>query len=132
MQENKTVIGSKSEDYVFIKTDNRMQKVNFAEILFVEGLGNYVTIYTTKGKFVTLLNVKDLEENLPSAMFMRVHRSYIVHRAAISKITKNHVVLNTGQEIPIGDQYRNKISNKHIEGNFVSRGSWVLSLNFES
>ena len=109
MQENKTAIGSKSEDYVFIKTDNRMQKVNFAEILFVEGLGNYVTIYTTKGKFVTLLNVKDLEENLPSAMFMRVHRSYIISLGKIEFVEGNQIFLDKDTSIPLGETYKNQL-----------------------
>ena len=108
-QESQTIITSKSEDYVFIKTDNRMQKVNFAEILFVEGLGNYVTIYTTKGKFVTLLNVKDLEENLPSEMFMRVHRSYIISLGKIEFVEGNQIFLDKDTSIPLGETYKNQL-----------------------
>ncbi len=108
-QETQSTISSKSEDYVFIKTDNRMQKVNFAEILFVEGLGNYVTIHTTKGKFVTLLNVKDLEENLPSEMFMRVHRSYIISLGKIEFVEGNQIFLDKDTSIPLGETYKNQL-----------------------
>jgi two-component system, LytTR family, response regulator len=108
-QEPQPIITSKSEDYVFIKTDNRMQKVNFAEILFVEGLGNYVTIHTTKGKFVTLLNVKDLEENLPSEMFMRVHRSYIISLGKIEFVEGNQIFLDKDTSIPLGETYKNQL-----------------------
>jgi two-component system, LytTR family, response regulator len=107
--EQKSTISSKSEDYVFIKTDNRMQKVNFAEIVFVEGLGNYVTIHTTKGKFVTLLNVKDLEENLPSEMFMRVHRSYIISLGKIEFVEGNQIFLDKDTSIPLGETYKNQL-----------------------
>jgi DNA-binding LytR/AlgR family response regulator len=107
--EPKSTISSKSEDYVFIKTDNRMQKVNFAEILFVEGLGNYVTIHTTKVKFITLLNVKDLEENLPSEMFMRVHRSYIISLGKIEFVEGNQVFLDKDTSIPLGETYKNQL-----------------------
>ena len=106
-QQPKTI--SKSEDYVFIKTDNRMQKVKFAEILFVEGLGNYVTIHTTKGKFITLLNVKDLEENLPSEMFMRVHRSYIISLGKIEFVEGNQIFLDKDTSIPLGETYKNQL-----------------------
>lgn len=108
-QEQQPTTNSKSEDYVFIKTDNRMQKVNFAEILFVEGLGNYVTIHTTKGKFVTLLNVKDLEENLPSEMFMRVHRSYIISLGKIEFVEGNQIFLDKDTSIPLGETYKNQL-----------------------
>jgi two-component system, LytTR family, response regulator len=106
-QETQIINNSKSEDYIFIKTDNRMQKVNFAEILYVEGLGNYVTVHTTKGKFVTLLNVKDLEENLPSEMFMRVHRSYIISLGKIEFVEGNQIFLDKDTFIPLGETYKN-------------------------
>jgi two-component system LytT family response regulator len=108
-QEQLPTTNSKSEDYVFIRTDNRMQKVNFAEILFVEGLGNYVMIHTTKGKFVTLLNVKDLEENLPSEMFMRVHRSYIISLGKIEFVEGNQIFLDKDTSIPLGETYKNQL-----------------------
>jgi two-component system, LytTR family, response regulator len=105
--ENIVVNNSKSEDYIFIKTDNRMQKVNFSEILYVEGLGNYVTVHTTKGKYVTLLNVKDLEENLPSEMFMRVHRSYVISLGKIEFVEGNQIFLDKDTSIPLGETYKN-------------------------
>jgi two-component system, LytTR family, response regulator len=108
-QEIQIISNSKSEDYIFIKTDNRMQKVNFAEILYVEGLGNYVTVHTTKGKFVTLLNVKDLEENLPSEMFMRVHRSYIISLGKIEFVEGNQIFLDKDTFIPLGETYKNQL-----------------------
>jgi two-component system, LytTR family, response regulator len=107
--EQQATTNSKSEDYIFIKTDNRMQKVNFSEILYVEGLGNYVTIHTSKGKFVTLLNVKDLEENLPSEMFMRVHRSYIISLGKIEFVEGNQIFLDKDTSIPLGETYKNQL-----------------------
>jgi two-component system, LytTR family, response regulator len=107
--ETQNITNSKSEDYIFIKTDNRMQKVNFSEILYVEGLGNYVTIHTSKGKFVTLLNVKDLEDNLPSEMFMRVHRSYIISLGKIEFVEGNQIFLDKDTSIPLGETYKNQL-----------------------
>lgn len=96
-----------SDDYIFIKTDNRMQKINFSEILFVEGLGNYVTVYTTKGKYISLLNVKDLEEALPSECFLRVHRSYIISLGKVEYVEGNQIFLDKDNAIPLGETYKN-------------------------
>ena len=111
------------EPYFFIREDLSYTQIAYNEVLFIKAQENFVQIVAKNKTYMPILSISKLEEILRGDVFLRVHRSYIVHRAAISKITKNHVVLNTGQEIPIGDQYRNKISNKHIEGNFVSRGS---------
>ena len=65
--------------------------------------------------------ITKMEEKLKPDIFLRVHRSFLVHRNAIAKISRNEIVLRTGQEIPIGDQYRNKINQKQIEAYAVLR-----------
>jgi two-component system, LytTR family, response regulator len=100
---------SLSEDFMFVKTDNRMQKINYSDMLFVEGLGNYVNIKTTKGKFTTLLNIKDLVENLPSEQFLRVHRSYIVSLEKIEYVEGNNICLIGNITIPLSETYRNQL-----------------------
>jgi two-component system, LytTR family, response regulator len=100
---------SLSEDFMFVKTDNRMQKINYSDMLFVEGLGNYVNIKTTKGKFTTLLNIKDLVENLPSEQFLRVHRSYIVSLEKIEYVEGNNICLQGNITIPLSETYRNQL-----------------------
>ncbi|MEA5259405.1 LytTR family DNA-binding domain-containing protein [Arcicella aquatica] len=97
------------DNFIFVKTDNRIQRINLSEILFIEGLGNYVTIHTEKGKFVTLLNVKDLEESLPSESFARVHRSYIISLSKIEFIEGNQIYLDKDLNIPLGDTYKNQV-----------------------
>jgi DNA-binding LytR/AlgR family response regulator len=66
------------ENYFFIKCGNKYEKIYFDDILYVEGMQNYVTIFTGKGKYITLLNLKSLEQNLDSKLFIRVHK--IIHR----------------------------------------------------
>jgi two-component system, LytTR family, response regulator len=100
---------SLSEDFMFVKTDNRMQKINYSDMLFVEGLGNYVNIKTTKGKFTTLLNIKDLVENLPNEQFLRVHRSYIVSLEKIEYVEGNNICLQGNITIPLSETYRNQL-----------------------
>jgi len=97
------------DNFIFVKTDNRIQRINLSEILFIEGLGNYVTIHTEKGKFITLLNVKDLEESLPSESFARVHRSYIISLSKIEFIEGNQIYLDKDLNIPLGDTYKNQV-----------------------
>jgi two-component system LytT family response regulator len=95
-----------ADDSVFVKVDSRMQRVRFADILFVEGLGNYVTIHTPTGKLVTLLTMKEVEERLPAGKFMRVHRSYILALDKVQYIEGNQVFLDKKTAVPLGETYR--------------------------
>lgn len=99
----------KNDNFIFVKTDNRIQRINLADILYIEGLGNYVTIHTERGKYITLLNVKDLEESLPSEQFTRVHRSYIISLSKIEFIEGNQIYLDKDLNIPLGDTYKNQL-----------------------
>jgi two-component system LytT family response regulator len=95
-------------DYFFIKCGNKYEKIHFADILFVEGMQNYVTIYTTKGKYITLLNLKNLEQNLDSKSFIRVHKSYMVSTGKIEGIEGNEIFIQT-HRIPISRNYREHV-----------------------
>jgi DNA-binding LytR/AlgR family response regulator len=91
-------------DYIFIKEGTRFVKVMIAEILFIEGLRNYVAIHTVHQKIVSLQRLKSLEDRLPSDKFIRVHNSYIISKSAISSVKENEVYLG-GTKIPIGETY---------------------------
>jgi two-component system, LytTR family, response regulator len=95
----------RNDDFFFIKCDYRYEKIFFDDILYVEAMQNYVTIFTTKGKYVTLLNLKTVEQNLDSNNFFRVHKSYIVSVAKIETI-ENHEVIIQSVRIPVSRQYR--------------------------
>ncbi|RSK37518.1 LytR/AlgR family response regulator transcription factor [Hymenobacter metallilatus] len=99
----------KADDYIFVKTDSKrkMTRVNFDEIVFVEGLKNYVSIYTPDDRIITLLNIKDLEDRLPPKRFMRVHKSYIVSLDKIRALDGNQILFKDVKDIvPLGDTYR--------------------------
>lgn len=102
-------------DFIFIKSDSKMIKVNLNEILFIEGLKDYISIQTTKEKLITLQNLKALEQHLSSQQFMRVHKSYIVALNKIDTIEKNRIFIGS-EVIPIGETYRD-VFLKRIEGN---------------
>ncbi|MDR3711922.1 MAG: LytTR family DNA-binding domain-containing protein [Puia sp.] len=95
-------------DYFFIKCGSKYEKIQFDDILYVEGMQNYVTIYTRKGKFITLLYLKNLEENLDAQSFIRVHKSYIVSINKIESIEGNEIFMQN-HRIPISRNYREQV-----------------------
>src|SRR5882724_7797193 len=100
----------KEESWFFIKSEYRMVKVNFEDILFCEGLKDYTQIYTNKKSkpIITLQNLKTFLDRLPSSNFVRIHRSYIVSLNHIESISKKEVEIGE-KVIPIGNSYRNNL-----------------------
>ncbi|GGI57878.1 LytR/AlgR family response regulator transcription factor [Winogradskyella haliclonae] len=94
-----------SNDYIFVKTEYRHQKLLFSNILYLKGLSDYVAIQTKDGKVLTLQNMKDFEQSLPKNKFIRVHKSYIVSLEHIEYIERNRIIIQ-GEHIPIGATYK--------------------------
>ncbi len=95
------------KDYVFIKSEYKLIRINFKDILFIAGMKDYTQVFI-KGKttpLTTLQNLKEFETKLPEDSFIRVHRSYIIALNHIDAIVRNEIVIGT-QNIPIGDAYR--------------------------
>jgi two-component system, LytTR family, response regulator len=90
--------------YIFVKEGTRFVKVNIDEILFIEGLKNYVAIHTATQKVVCLQRLKALEDQLPADNFIRVHNSYIIAKSAISSVKDNEIRIGAAN-IPIGETY---------------------------
>ncbi|MGE7775868.1 MULTISPECIES: LytR/AlgR family response regulator transcription factor [Chitinophaga] len=91
-------------DFIFIRTDKRIIRLNFSEILFVEALRNYVAIQTATQKILTLQNLRSFEEALPPRQFIRVHKSFIVAMNKIDSVEKQRIFM--GQHmVPVGDTY---------------------------
>ncbi len=99
-----TDIAPIANDFIFIKTDSKMVKVDMDDILFVEGLKDYVSIQTKTEKLISLMTLKSLEQTLPARQFMRVHKSYIVALRKIDSIERNRIFINN-DVIPIGDTH---------------------------
>lgn len=96
---------TESSDYIFVKADKKLIKIRFNEIYYIEGLKDYVILHTPNGRVVTLQTMKSLETKLPSDIFMRVHRSFIVNLSNISIIEGNTVQIEQ-KIIPIGKNYK--------------------------
>jgi two-component system LytT family response regulator len=97
------------EEFIFVKTEHKgkIQKVNFADIVYIEGMKNYVTICTVKGeRIVTYIGIGDLEESLPMKLFLRVHRSYIVSVKNIEALDGNEIIMKNAPRIPTAGKYK--------------------------
>jgi len=100
--------GAGPSSFIMVKADYRLYKINFDDLLYIEGQHEYVSFYT-KGKRITALySLKALEEQLPPERFVRVHKSYIVSINDISEIEQLSVTV-AGQKIPIGGSYRDNL-----------------------
>lgn len=94
-------------EHIFIKTEYRIQKIDLAEILYIEALRDYIAIHTTSGKVMSLESLRSMEEILPATNFIRIHKSYIINRNKIQFLERGKVVINQ-QYLPVGDTYREK------------------------
>jgi two-component system, LytTR family, response regulator len=92
-------------DYCFVKTEFHLEKVNFCDILYLEGMGDYIMIHTPIRKIMTLQNFKKAEETLPSDRFCRVHKSYMVALDKIESIERNRIKIGNTL-IPVSDSYK--------------------------
>jgi two-component system LytT family response regulator len=94
-------------DYISIKVDYKVRMVRYADIIYVESVGEYVRLHLNDGtKVVTLFRLKNMESALPSTMFMRVHRSYIINMNRVSAYSRGKIFLDNGDDVPLSINYR--------------------------
>lgn len=99
-------IGGASDEYIFVKSDYKLKKIFLKDIIYIEGLKEYVKIVVNNGTPVlTLLSMKSLEERLPQTSFMRVHRSFIVNLEKVNVIERGRIVFGSVY-IPVTEQYK--------------------------
>ena len=101
-------------DFIFVKTEHKIQKVYLNDILFIEGLKDYISIFTPAERIITLQNMKKMEDALPPRNFIRVHKSYIVSINKIDSIERSRIFIGD-KIIPVGDTYREEFF-KIIDG----------------
>jgi DNA-binding LytR/AlgR family response regulator len=98
-------------DYIFVNADYSLVKINFSDIIYIEGLKDYIKIHLKSAQHpvVTRMPMKTIEEQLPPSQFMRIHKSYIVSVAYITAIRKSSVFVGS-LELPLSDTYRDAVS----------------------
>jgi len=109
-----------NNDFLFIKSEYKILRINFDDITYIEGMSEYIRIHLSNARPVmTLLSMKAVDEILPSDRFMRVHRSYIVNLSKISVIERNRIVFDGKVYIPVSEQYKSGFQ-KYIDNNFLT------------
>jgi len=109
-----------TEDYIFVKADSKLEKIQFSDILFAEALENYVAIYTREKKIITHLALRMLQEKLPQASFIQPHKSYIVAIDKINSIEGN--ILHIGNyQVPISKYQKEEIMEKIVNSKLLKR-----------
>lgn len=108
-----------NNQFLFLKSEYKIRRINFNDILYIEGLKDYIKVYTTtEAKPVLSLNsIKSLEQKLPEGRFMRVHRSYLVNLDKIETIERSRIVFGKTY-IPVSDQFKEKFQ-EYLDKNFL-------------
>jgi len=114
----KGTVESNTESFMLIKSERRYYKVNFSDIKFVEGLKDYVVIYTKNQKLFAAMNLKTIHQKLPADMFLRTSKSYVVNKDHIESFD-NQTLYIGDSEIPIGEVYRKDFFDKYL-GNSIN------------
>ena len=114
---NKATAEPVVQDYIFVNVDYSLLKLVFTDILWIEGLKDYIKINLRSNAkpIVTRISMKSMEEQLPASAFLRIHKSFIVSKHAITAIRKNSVFVGT-MELPVGESYKEELDafvNQH-------------------
>ncbi len=109
-----------NDEYFYVKCDGKIERVLYNDLLYVEAMANYVTLYTTQGKLVVYLTIKGILEQLPPEKFAQVHKSYIVNMGRINTIEGN--VLHLGKnKITVSSNYNDEVMKRILKDKFIKR-----------
>jgi DNA-binding LytR/AlgR family response regulator len=110
---------SRNDEFLLIKSEYKILRINYADIKYIEGMREYLRIHIENQKPVmTLLSMKKMEDYLPEKDFMRVHRSFIVNLNKVSVVERNRIVFDNDVYIPIGEQYKRGF-REFLDKNFL-------------
>ncbi|HXB08515.1 MAG TPA: LytTR family DNA-binding domain-containing protein [Puia sp.] len=101
--------------FIFVRSGGAMLRVELADILYIEGLENYVRIHFTGRSLIVLSTMKEMEESLPPALFLRIHRSTIVNLAKVEQV-RNHLFRVGAQVLAVGKSYRKLVATRMGKG----------------
>jgi DNA-binding LytR/AlgR family response regulator len=110
-----SIIETVTQEHIFVKADRRYFKILFRDILFIEGLKDYVVIQTSGQKIITNTTLKAIQERLPQQTFLRTNKSYIVNVEKIDSFDVNDIFIGP-HELSIGSRYRDKFMDMFVKG----------------
>ena len=108
------------DDHFFAKCDGKLQRILIDDIIYVEGMSNYIVVYTNPAKYVVYLTIKGLLEKLPPDKFIQVHKGYIVNVKRINTIDGNTLHIGDAR-ISVGASFREAVMNKLLSNRFFKR-----------
>lgn len=97
--------------HTFFKVNGKFMKLEHADLLYAQSVKDYIVLHTTQGKYITHMTMKYLDELLPSSIFLRLHRSFLINRDKVTLIGKQEVEID-GDKIPIGKNYKNLLTSE--------------------
>lgn len=118
LEEDTKNVENVGDEYIFVKSDRRYFKVNLKDILFIEGLKDYVIIQMEDQRIITRLNVKNMHDMLPKNTFLRINRSYIVNKNHVDSFDNNDVFIKN-HEISIGNSYRDAFFEEFMKNKSI-------------
>ena len=120
LKKSRAAATNKTNDHFFIKCNNQIEKVFYADLIYAEAMLNYVMLYTTLKKMMVYVTIKGLEEQLPADIFIKVHKSFIVNKTKIKSIDGN--ILDIGNEkITISQNLREKVIDEIVKDKMIRR-----------
>ncbi|OXA80280.1 two component transcriptional regulator, LytTR family [Flavobacterium aquidurense] len=114
LKNNIKVETTKGDSHIFIKVDKKMMKINIEEILFIEGMKEYIKVVTADKTYITHKSLTSLSEELPSDRFLRIHKSYVIALNKVKSIEGNRIQIQS-YTIPIGRNYSKDVKTKILE-----------------
>lgn len=123
LKQNNSVqpVADEPHDFIYVKSDHSMSRIDTSSIIYIEGMGEYVRIFTNTSDhpYTALLSLRKIEQSLPNSTFLRVHKSYIVNMSQLSSVTKTSIVFGRDSFVPIGEAYRANVQS-FIENHSLS------------
>ena len=120
--DNEAEPAESDNEHISIRADHKVSLIKVRDIIYIESAGEYVRLYLADGtRIMTLFRIENIETTLPSEMFMRVHRSYIVNLKCVTGYARGRVFLNNNEYIPIGENYKEQFQS-YIRENFPTLG----------
>lgn len=113
-------VESIAEEFIYIRSERKLIRLFFKDILYIKGMKDYVLIFEGQRKVMTAMNIKTIHAQLPASMFARVGKSSIINVNFIDSIDNDFILIGK-EEIPLGRTYKDHFINTYIKGNIVER-----------
>ncbi len=110
-KDHKLETNENEKDYIFVRSDSVLTKIKIKEIIYIQAMGDYVNIFTLDKRHTVHITLKGMEEKLPSHLFYRLHRSYLIAVNHIDKVEENTAYIGK-HPIPIGEQFKKELLKK--------------------